>query len=202
MAFLQPVTLTGDLVTLEPLSQQHHDGLVDAARDGQLWQLSYTSVPRPEAMRAEIVRRLASQKAGSMQPFTARRNGTGQIVGMTTYMNVDAVSRRVEIGSTWTARSVQRTGVNTESKLLLLSHAFERMQSIAVEFRTHWLNQQSRTAIALLGAKQDGVLRNHMRMPDGTLRDTAQCTSTPHPARRTRAAMALAQPMCVVKDQL
>lgn len=172
MTFLQPVTLTGDLVTLEPLRHGHHDGLVDAARDGELWNLWYTSVPRPESVRAEIERRLTLQAAGSMLPFTARRNATGQVVGMTTYMNVDAGNRRVEIGSTWTARSAQRTGINAESKLLLLTHAFERLRCIAVEFRTHWLNQQSRTAIERLGAKQDGVLRNHVRMPDGTLRDT------------------------------
>lgn len=172
MTFVQPVTLTGDLVTLEPLSYDHQDGLVDAARDGELWNLWYTSVPRPEAMGAEIGRRLELQRAGSMMPVVARRKDTGQVAGMTTYMNIDADNRRVEIGSTWTARSCQRTGINTESKLLMLGHAFERLHCIAVEFRTHWMNQQSRAAITRLGAKQDGVLRNHTRMPDGTLRDT------------------------------
>ncbi len=172
VTFLNAVTLVGDLVTLEPLSLDHHDGLADAARDGDLWDLWYTSVPRPEAMRAEIERRLALAAAGTMAPFTARRNDTGRIIGMTTYMNVDAKNRRVEIGSTWNARSAQRTGTNTESKLLLLTHAFVELDCIAVEFRTHWMNLQSRAAIANLGAKQDGVLRNDSVMPDGSLRDT------------------------------
>jgi RimJ/RimL family protein N-acetyltransferase len=170
--FLEPITLTGDIVTLEPLAAEHHDGLVAAAQDGELWNLWYTSVPRPEAMAAEIDRRLAAQAAGSMLPFTARRSDTGVVIGMTTFMNVDAANRRVEIGSTWNAGSAQRSGTNTESKLLLLAHAFETLHCIAVEFRTHWLNQQSRAAIAKLGAKQDGILRSHSLARDGTLRDT------------------------------
>ena len=172
MPFLSPTTLTGRLVTLEPLARDHHDGLVAAAADGQLWNLWYTSVPEPAGMAAEIGRRLALQASGSMLPFTVRRNDTGVIIGMTTMMNVDAVNRRVEIGSTWNAASAQRTGTNTESKLLLLTHAFQSLQCIAVEFRTHWMNQQSRAAIARLGAKQDGVLRSHSLARDGTLRDT------------------------------
>lgn len=123
-------------------------------------------------MRAEIDRRNALRDDGTMLPFTARRNDTGHIIGMTTYMNVDAPNRRVEIGSTWNAQSAQRTGTNTESKLLLLTHAFVELECIAVEFRTHWMNHQSRAAIARLGAKQDGVLRNHSMMADGSLRDT------------------------------
>ncbi|WP_343723539.1 GNAT family protein, partial [Herbaspirillum seropedicae] len=134
-----------------------------------LW---YTAVPKPENMRAEIERRLHLQQQGSMLPFVIRRNDTGALCGMTTYMNADSVHRRVEIGSTWYAASAQRTGINTECKLMMLTHAFEDMHCIAVEFRTHWMNQQSRAAIARLGAKQDGVLRNHMRMPDGSYRDT------------------------------
>ena len=172
MAFLDPVTLTGEHVTLEPLSHDHADGLVAAARDGELWRLWYTSVPSPEGMRGEIDRRLALHAAGSMLPFTLRRNDSGDPIGMTTYMNVDADTRRVEIGSTWLARSAQRTGLNAEAKLLLLTHAFDVLRCVAVEFRTHWHNLQSREAIARLGAKQDGVLRNHQRMPDGSLRDT------------------------------
>jgi RimJ/RimL family protein N-acetyltransferase len=172
VTFLQPVTLTNDVVTLEPLSHDHLEGLSDAVRDGELWNLWYTSVPRPENMAAEIDRRLGLLDAQSMLPFTVRRNDTGQIIGMTTYMNADAANRRLEIGSTWNAASAHRTGTNTASKLLLLTHAFEEIHCIAVEFRTHWMNLQSRTAIARLGAKQDGVLRNHQRMPDGSLRDT------------------------------
>ena len=170
--FLRAVSLVGDLVRLEPLSHDHHDGLVDATRDGELWHLTYTSVPGPDGMRAEIDRRLGLQDAGTMLPFTARRADTGQIIGMTTYMDVDAVNRRVEIGSTWNARSAQRTGTNTESKLLLLRHAFEELACIAVELRTHALNLQSRAAIVRLGAEQDGVLRSHRVLADGSLRDT------------------------------
>lgn len=172
MSFLEPVTLTGDLVVLEPLSHDHHDGLVAAVEDGRLWTLSYTAVPTPDGMRAEIDRRLGLQSVGSMLPFTARRRDTGAVIGMTTFMNVDAGHRHVEIGSTWNAASAHRTGTNTESKLLLLGHAFGAKDCIAVEFRTHWLNLQSRAAIAALGAKQDGVLRSHQLMPDGSLRDT------------------------------
>jgi RimJ/RimL family protein N-acetyltransferase len=172
MPFLEPVTLTGDLVTVEPLVVEHHDQLVDAASDGRLWELWYTSVPTPGGMRADIDEKLAGQASGTRLPFTVRRNDTGRAVGMTTYLNVEADVPRLEIGSTWTARSAQRTGVNAESKLLLLTHAFEVLGCRAVEFRTHWHNHQSRTAIARLGAKQDGVLRNHRRLPDGSLRDT------------------------------
>jgi len=169
--FIQPVTLSGQHATLEPLRAEHAQGLRAAAEDGDLWKLWYTTVPAPERMEAEIARRLGLQEQGSMQPF-AVRDANGELAGMTTYMNIDAANRRVEIGSTWYARRVQRTPLNTECKLMLLRHAFEQLDCIAVEFRTHWMNHQSRTAIARLGAKQDGVLRNHQRMPDGSLRDT------------------------------
>lgn len=171
MAFVQPVTLTGRHATLEPLSPDHAAGLREAAADGELHQLWYTSVPTPEGMEAEIRRRLDLQARDLMQPF-AVCDAAGRLAGMTTYMNVDGANRRVEIGSTWYARRVQRTGLNTECKLMLLRHAFETLDCIAVEFRTHWMNHQSRAAIARLGAKQDGVLRSHSRMPDGSLRDT------------------------------
>jgi RimJ/RimL family protein N-acetyltransferase len=172
-----PVTLVGTHVILEPLAHAHHDGLVAAAQDGQLWNLWYTSIPTPEKMSNEIDRRLALQEKGSMLPFTTRlrdeRTGEpGRIIGMTTYMNIDAAVPRVEIGSTWNATSVHGTGTNPDSKLLLLGHAFDTLGCPAVEFRTHWMNFQSREAIARLGAKQDGVLRAHTRMADGSLRDT------------------------------
>lgn len=172
MQFLHPITLKGRYATLEPLSLDHHDALIAAVSDGKLWKLWYTAIPKPENMRTEIERRLHLQEQGSMLPFVTRRHDTGALCGMTTYMNADAVHRRVEIGSTWTAASAQRTGINTECKLMLLTHAFENLHCIAVEFRTHWMNMQSRNAILRLGAKQDGVLRNHQRMPDGSLRDT------------------------------
>ena len=171
MAWLEPVTLQGPHALLEPLSQHHHDGLLEAVKDGELWKLWYTFVPKPEDMHKEIDRRLGLQKAGSMLPWTVFDAG-GSIAGMTTYMNVDAANRRVEIGSTWYAKRVQRSAVNTQCKLLLLTHAFEKLDCIAVEFRTHFFNHQSRRGIERLGAKQDGVLRNHQIAPNGTLRDT------------------------------
>ncbi|MEO8589235.1 MAG: GNAT family protein [Flavobacteriales bacterium] len=166
------IALTGKHVALEPLSLMHHDELCAATRDGELWTLWYTIVPSPEDMRAEIERRLVLHQQGSMLPFAVRHLASGRVVGMTTYMNIDEKNRRVEIGSTWYARSVQRSALNTECKLLLLTHAFETLECIAVEFRTSFFNHQSRRAIERIGAKQDGMLRNHMRMPDGTLRDT------------------------------
>jgi RimJ/RimL family protein N-acetyltransferase len=157
---------------LEPLSLEHHDEAVGAVRDGELWNLWYTSIPAPGNMRAEIERRLSLQASGLMLPFAVRERGSNRVVGMTTYMNVDAANHRLEIGSTWYAKSVQRSGLNTQCKLLLLTHAFEPLHSIAVEFRTHFFNHQSRRAIERLGAKLDGVLRNHSIAANGTLRDT------------------------------
>ena len=167
----QAVTLTGQHARLELLAPEHEAGLIAAVNDGQLWQLWYTAIPRPDAMRAEIERRLGLLKSGSMLPFTVF-DADGCIRGMTTYMNIDATHRRIEIGSTWYAASVQRTPLNTECKLLLLGHAFETLGCIAVEFRTHYFNQPSRRAIERLGARLDGILRNHQRAANGTLRDT------------------------------
>lgn len=171
MTWLSPITLEGPHARLEPLSRDHKDGLVDAVKDGELWKLWYTFIPRAEDMGQEIDRRLGLQTAGSMLPFTVKDAG-GKIAGMTTYMNVDAVNKRVEIGSTWYAQRVQRTPLNTQCKLLLLTHAFETLNCIAVEFRTHFFNHQSRRGIERLGAKLDGILRSHQVAPNGTLRDT------------------------------
>jgi RimJ/RimL family protein N-acetyltransferase len=171
--WIGPVTLAGKLVRLVPLRVEHGPALAEAAADGELWQLWYTSVPAPAGMAAEIARRLALQAAGSMLPFTVIDAEADRVVGMTTFMHIDAEFRRVEIGSTWLARGVQRTGLNTEAKLVLLAHAFDALDCIAVEFRTHFLNAQSRRAIERLGAKLDGVLRSHQSMRDGSLRDTA-----------------------------
>jgi N-acetyltransferase len=167
-----PVTLVGSYVTLEPLARHHGPDLIEATQDGELWKLWYTSVPAPANMSAEIERRLNLQQTGRMLPFTVLERRSGKAVGMTTYMDIDAANRRLEIGSTWYRRSVQRTAVNTECKLLLLQHAFEQLGCIAVEFRTHFFNQQSRRAIERLGAKLDGILRHHRRLADGSLRDT------------------------------
>ena len=167
----EPVTLSGQHASLVPLATEHEAALAEAARDGELWRLWYTSVPHADRMAEEIERRLALQAKGSMLPFTVF-DAEGRVAGMTTYMNIDAVNRRVEIGSTWYAARVQRTPLNTECKLMLLQHAFESLQCIAVEFRTHRFNAQSRRAIERLGAQLDGILRNHMRAANGTLRDT------------------------------
>jgi RimJ/RimL family protein N-acetyltransferase len=165
-------TLTGDRVTLEPLSHEHADDLRAAVADGDLWRAWYTRVPTPAGVDEEVDRRLAEQAAGRMVPFAVRDRPTGRVVGATTFLNLDRENRRVEIGATFLGASAQRTGINTEAKLLMLSHAFDVWQCIAVEFRTHWHNIRSRTAIAGLGAKQDGVLRNHALGRDGSLRDT------------------------------
>jgi RimJ/RimL family protein N-acetyltransferase len=171
MPWPEPVSLRGPHARLEPLSHDHLGGLTEAVKDGELWKLWYTFVPNPEDMRKEIDRRLGLQAAGAMVPFTVF-DADGKIAGMTTYMNVDAANRRVEIGSTWYAKRVQRSALNTQCKLLLLTHAFEKLGCIAVEFRTHFFNHQSRQGIERLGAKQDGILRSHMIAPDSTLRDT------------------------------
>lgn len=167
------VMLTGKHVRLEPLSMDHLDDLQNAARDGDLHLLWYTMIPNADGMAAEITRRLGLREIGSMQPFVIIDQSRGHAVGMTTFMNIDAGNKRVEIGSTWYAKSVQRSPLNTECKLLMMTHAFEVLSCIAVEFRTHFVNTQSRRAIERLGAKFDGVLRNHMVMANGSLRDTA-----------------------------
>lgn len=172
MSWPAPVELRGSHAALVPLQPAHAGPLADAARDGTLWQLWFTTVPTPEGMAEEIARRLALQAAGRMTPF-AVLDAAGTPVGMTTYMNVDAAHRRVEIGSTWYAARVQRTALNSECKWMLLRHAFAQLGCIAVEFRTHRLNTRSRRAIERLGAQLDGILRAHQRMADGTLRDTA-----------------------------
>ncbi|MEL7274359.1 MAG: GNAT family protein [Pseudomonadota bacterium] len=171
--WISPVELVEKDVTLAPLSQTHETDLRKAVEDGALHQLWYTTIPKPSEVGREIDRRLAAQAAGSMVPFAIMDRTTEQAVGMTTYMNTDAPNRRVEIGSTWMRRSHQRGPWNTQCKFLLLLHAFETLDCLAVELRTHVMNHQSRKAIERLGAKLDGVLRSHMIMPNGTIRDTA-----------------------------
>ena len=172
MAFIEPVTLKGVHATLEPLAREHEAGLKRAAADGELWRLWYTSVAAPEKMGEYVATALNMRERQGAMPFVVRETATAEIVGCTRYFNVDAPSRRLEIGHTWYAARVQRSAVNTECKLLLLTHAFEKLRCIAVEFRTHWFNHASRAAIARLGAKQDAVLRNHQISPDGSYRDT------------------------------
>jgi RimJ/RimL family protein N-acetyltransferase len=166
------VELAGNHAILTPLLPAHGPALAEAVRDGDLWKLWYTTVPSPEDMDPNIAERLALRETGDMLPFAVISRASGQPVGMTTYMNIDAKNRRLEIGSTWYRRSVQKTAMNTECKRMLLGHAFEVLDCIAVELRTHVLNTASRRAIERLGAKLDGVLRSHTRTRDGLLRDT------------------------------
>lgn len=186
----KPVTLGGQHVTVAPLSQDHAADLAEASADGDPQKLWYTTVPAPEAVPAEIDRRLGLREAGSMLPF-AILDPANKAVGMTTYMNIDAANRRLEIGSTWYRQSVQRGPMNTECKFLMLRHAFEDLDCIAVEFRTHFMNQKSRRAIERLGAKLDGVLRNHMVMANGSLRDTAVYSILAHEWPAVRANLDL-----------
>jgi RimJ/RimL family protein N-acetyltransferase len=159
-------------VQLEPLSTAHASGLQDAITDGALHTLWYTIVPPPESLDTWIATSLKAREAGAALPFVVRRLRDDRIVGSTRFMNIEAAQRRLEIGTTFYSASVQRSALNTECKRLLLAHAFEALHCLAVEFRTHWFNHRSREAIARLGAKQDGVLRQHQRLPDGSLRDT------------------------------
>ncbi len=170
-AWLQPVRLAAGPVVLEPLSAAHAPALARAVEDGALWQLWYTTIPRPEDMAATVEDRLRLQNAGTWLAFAVIDAETSDAIGMTNYLNVVASVRRLEIGGTWYRRSAQRTGVNTACKLALLRHAFEVLDCIAVELRTHAFNMQSRRAIEGIGAKLDGILRQH-HDPAGNIRDT------------------------------
>ncbi len=176
MSWPKPVTLHSKTVQLEPLSIDHVSDLINAVKDGNLYNHWYTSIPQPKNMKMEIERRLKLQDMGTMLPFAVISLKTEKAVGMTTYMNVDKENKRVEIGSTWYAKSVQRTSLNTECKLMLLEHAFENLACICVEFRTHFMNHQSRRGIERLGAKLDGILRSNAIQKNGTIRDTAVYT--------------------------
>jgi RimJ/RimL family protein N-acetyltransferase len=169
---ISPVILEGQHVRLEPLSPAHEESLNAAAGDGELWNSTVTIVPSRAGMAAYIASALQAQTQGRELPFVVIRKSSGQVVGHTRFYDIERNDRRVEIGYTWLAASAQRTRVNTEAKLLLLTHAFEVWQCIRVALITDVLNQQSRTAILRLGAKQEGILRNHMVMPGGRYRDS------------------------------
>jgi RimJ/RimL family protein N-acetyltransferase len=169
---ISPVVLEGRYITLEPLSGDHQEALVAAANDGELWNSKVTIVPSRETIGAYIGAALSARSQGLALPFAIFHKPSNRIVGSTRYFHIERDHRRVEIGYTWLSASVQRTPVNTEAKLLLLTHAFENWKCIRVEFVTDVLNEQSRTAILRLGAKQEGILRNHMIMPSGRYRDS------------------------------
>lgn len=164
--------LSGEYMVLEPLTLKHVPALSLAVADGELWQLWYTSVPQPDEMKSYIETAIAAEQRGEALAFSVRDKRSGDLIGSTRICSWDQVNRRLEIGHTWYAKRAQKTGINTEAKLLLLTYAFETLDVMAVEFRTHWHNQASREAITRLGAKQDGVLRNHQILKDGTVRDT------------------------------
>lgn len=170
MAF--PLTLSGTHVRLEPLSKAQLSAIQAAASDGELWKLFFTTVPSPENTQLWLDTALEMQKQEKAIPFAVRSLLNGEIIGSTRYCNIDHNNKRLEIGYTWYAKSAQRSAVNTECKLLLLSHAFEVFECNAVEFRTDWFNRTSQTAVERLGAKRDGVLRSHTILPDGRVRDT------------------------------
>lgn len=167
-----PVTLEGQNVRLEPLNAAHEESLNAAAADGELWNSTVTIVPSRNDMSAYIAAALDAQAQGRELPFVIIQKSSGQVVGTTRYYAIEREGRSLEIGYTWVAASAQRTGVNTEAKLLLLAHAFETLRCIRVALITDALNQQSRAAILRLGAKEEGVLRNHMIMPGGRYRDS------------------------------
>lgn len=153
--------------------------MIEAVKDGELWKLWYTPVPTPEKMAAEIERRLALHQQGQMLPFTVIDNVTQQPIGMTTYSRIDVVNRRCDIGFTWYRKSAQRTAINTECKLMLLTYAFEKLDCIAVTFTANKFNVESRKAIERLGAKLDGILRNLKIMPNGVICDFYQYSIIP-----------------------
>jgi N-acetyltransferase len=173
MLHIEPVTLSTDRLTLRPLSLADVPALGKAASDGELWEKKTTTVPQPEGFEIYVQKALELQEAGLALPFATVVNDGNRVIGSTRFMNIDAAHHRVEIGTTWIAKSWQRTFVNTHAKYLMLRHAFEQLGCNAVELRTHRLNDQSRAAIERLGAKFDGILRQHMIMPDGHIRDTA-----------------------------
>jgi RimJ/RimL family protein N-acetyltransferase len=171
MNWLNPITLKGKHATLVPLSKEHTNDLIEAVNDGELWKLWYAMVPSPENMTNEINRRVVLQSNGLMLPFSVVDNTTQKMIGMTTYSQVDNTNKRFDIGFTWYAKSYQKTFINTECKLLLLTHAFETLKAIAVGFRVDYLNKPSQRAVERLGAKYEGMMRNYALMSDGSIRD-------------------------------
>ena len=170
----EQVTLSGDKVALLPLQAEHARRLVLAAEDGELWNMKVTVIPGPGTVEQYIDSALAGRLSGSMLPFAIVRRDTGQIVGSTRFWKIDRKNRKLEIGHTWLSQSVQRSGLNTEMKYLLLCHAFEVMQCVRVQFTTDELNEKSRAAILRIGAKQEGIVRHERIMPDGRKRNSVR----------------------------
>ena len=172
MPWVQAATLSDRGITLRPLTLEDEAGLIAAASDGELWRLRVTSVPEPENTRTYIDTALQAWRDGHRLAFAVADSASGKLLGTTSYHDIVPALKRVEIGYTWYAKSAQGTAINTEAKYLLMQHWFESRQANAVEFRTHYLNEASRRAIERLGAKQDGILRSHQILKDGSIRDT------------------------------
>ncbi|TPK74879.1 GNAT family N-acetyltransferase [Mesorhizobium sp. B2-3-3] len=168
------LALVGEIVELKPLQPAHSQGLVCAAADGELWNLKATVVPGPATIDGYVASALTGRQAGTVMPYTIILRGTGAICGSTRFWKIDRTNRKLEIGHTWLSRSVQRSGVNTEAKYLLLAHAFEVMGCVRVQFTTDELNEASRAAILRIGAKQEGIVRNERIMPDGRKRNSVR----------------------------
>ena len=167
-------TLVGQNIELRPLRLEHKQALLEAAADGELWNLKVTAVPGPETIDEYISTAMAGREAGTVMPFIIMQRETGRVVGSTRFWKIDPVNRKLEIGHTWLSASVQRSRVNTEAKFLLLTYAFEVMNCVRVQFTTDALNEKSRAAILRIGAKQEGIVRHERIMPDGRKRNSAR----------------------------
>ena len=180
---MQP-TLAGRIIELQPLQQSHAAALLEAAADGQLWNMKLTVVPGPGSVDKYIATALAGREAGTVMPFVVVMRDSGRVVGSTRFWKIDRANRKMEIGHTWLSESVQRSGVNTEAKYLLLTHAFEVMRAVRVQFTTDELNEKSRAAILRIGAKQEGIVRNERIMPDGRVRNSVRFSIVDGDGRR------------------
>lgn len=168
------LTLTGDIVELRPLQEEHAAVLVQAASDGELWNSKFTVVPNSDSIQSYIATALEGRRAGTVIPFMIVNRSSSKVVGTTRFWKIDLANKQLEIGRTWLSMNAQRTGINTEAKYLLLRHAFETMGVIRVQFTTDELNAASRAAILRLGAKEEGIIRYERIMPDGRMRNSVR----------------------------
>lgn len=171
MAWIKPITLSGEIALIEPLESQHYDGLVDALNDGEMWKLPYSIIPHPDNLQAYIDKQLAKLELGELVPFVVTNQQSNKVAGMTSFYQISENHKRFDIGWTWYSKSQQHTGLNTECKYLLLKHAFEVLGCNQVGFKVDAVNQRSQRAVERLGAKLDGVLRSYLVMPNGNVRD-------------------------------
>lgn len=171
---IEQIVLKGNTLELHPLQAEHAAQLVQAARDGELWNMKVTVIPGPDTVEAYMAKALEGRQAGTVMPFAVVQRETGRVVGSTRFWKIDRSNRKLEIGHTWLSQSVQRSGLNTEMKYLLLSYAFETMNCVRVQFTTDELNEKSRAAILRIGATQEGIVRHERIMPDGRKRNSVR----------------------------